>query len=367
MKDIHERERLLRPEQLAGIDLNLIVAFDALAREGSVTRAARRVGVTQSAMSHSLRRLRDLLGDPVLVRAGNGMALTPRAESLVEPLPSGLVLLGRALLTSIEFEPATARRAFCLATLDLFDVLVMPPLLARVRADAPSVDLKLVPGPGLSVSATLSAQLETGEVDIAIVPRFDSTWSRHASATLHRPPKVAPEPAAPGIVQKTLFRDGFTCLLRADHPALSQKATRGGAGRQELSLETYLMLSHALVSPRGDAVGAVDEALEKRGLRRRIALSVPQFTSALAIVAKSDLVLTAPAALARVASAEQGVVALPPPLALPEHSVQMMWHERVSNDPGHRWLRGLVSDAARGAQTGVAGPSGGAARRRAKR
>jgi DNA-binding transcriptional LysR family regulator len=351
MNDIHERERLRLPEQLAGIDLNLVVAFDALARERSVTRAARVMGVTQSAMSHTLRRLRALLRDPVLVRTGDGMVLTPRAASLVVPLRSGLVTLGRTLLTPSVFDPLTARRVFSLATLDLFDVLVMPPLLAHLRTAAPGLDLRLVSALRGRGGPTLSEQLETGEVDLATVPRFE------------RSARGPAEPRAAGLVQRTLFRDGFACFLRADHPVLGGRAERA----KPLTLESYLTLSHALVSPGGDAVGPVDEALAKRRLERRIVLSVPQFTAALSIVARSELVLTAPSALAGAGCRELGMVVLPPPLPLPEHTVSLVWHERFSSDAGHHWLREQLFVLAQTLQlelTALAGRSAGRTQRK---
>jgi DNA-binding transcriptional LysR family regulator len=333
MNAIHDGERVL-PEQLSGIDLNLIVAFDALARERSVTRAAERLGVTQSAVSHALRRLRELLGDPLLVRSGSGMALTPHAESLVVPLRSGLITLGRALSRPAQFEPASAQRAFCLATVDLFEMLAGSPLLARVRREAPGIDINVVS----ASDRGLRDRLETGEVDVAIVAQMEDFRTGPADLT------------ASGLVRRTLFRDRLVCLLRADHPALSGGGRRRTGRASKLSLESYAALSHALVSPSGEGPGIVDKVLAQHGLTRRIALRIPHFYSALAIVAKSDLILTAPAALAGMGSAEMPVVALPVPLSLPEHSVNLIWHERLSNEPGHRWLRELLTEVARAAQ-----------------
>ncbi len=315
---------------MASIDLNLVVAFDALARERSVTQAARRVGVTQSAMSHALRRLRDLLEDELLVRGRSGMVLTPRAESLVVPLRSGLVTLGRALSEPVRFEPAVARRAFCIASPDLFDVLVVPLLLERIRDEAPGVDIGVIP----IDDQRLADRLETGEVDVAITPLIDKTDDEPA------------EDGAPGLLRTKLLRDRFACLLRADHPVLGGR--RRGAPAA-LSLDAYAALSHVLVSPRGEGRGLVDHALEKHGLRRRIALRIPHFYSALAIVEKSDLVLTAPAALSRLVPRDLPVVTLRPPLRLPRHTVNLTWHERFSKDDGHAWLRRLVTEVARSA------------------
>jgi DNA-binding transcriptional LysR family regulator len=305
---------------LAQIDLNLLVAFDVLARERSVTRAAERLGLTQSALSHALRRLRVLLGDPLLVRGQSGMVLTPRAEALVIPLRSGLLTLGRALEAQSAFDPRTAQRTFTLATLDVFDVLMMPPLLARVRAQAPGVAITLIANntPGLA------QRLETGDLDFAVLPRVERTRN------------APPQPAPQGLLQKTLFRDGYACLLRASHPALKKRA---------FTLDQYLALPHALVAPRGDGLGQVDEALAELGKARTIALRMPHFLAALAVVARSDLVLTAPTVLAAVSDSD--VVAIPAPLALPRHSVNLLWHERFDNDPAHQWLRELLSDVAR--------------------
>lgn len=321
------------PERLARIDLNLLVAFDALAREQNVTRAAERLGITQSAMSHALRRLRTLLGDPLLVRGKAGMVLTARAEALVLPLRSGLVSVDRALARAERFDPRSARRKFRLATPNLFDLLAIPLLLEAVRARAPGVDLVVAPfGPRLGDA------LETGELDLAVVPRVDGF------------PSGAPEPQGSGLVRRVLFRDGFSCFHRADHPALSERrgrrATKPGSV-DGLSLEAYTAFSHVLVSPSGEGIGLVDELLAKQGLGRRIALRIPHFFSALSIVEKSDLILTGPTSLAQLLPARAKVVASAPPLRLPEHAVQLLWHERFSNDPGHAWLRELSIEVTR--------------------
>ncbi len=313
-------------ESLHQVDLNLLLAFDALAQERSVTRAAQRAGVTQSAMSHTLRRLRELLGDPLLVRGQGGMVLTPRAESLMVPLRSGLVTLSRALAQPHRFEPANARREFRIVSPDLFDVLALPALLERLRERAPGVDLTmLVP----QSDHQLRDPLETGDVDIAIVgvPQ-GAAADQDASGSA-------------GLRQRTLLTDGLSCFVRADHPALAKARGRGRAGRTRaaLTLPTYLGMSHALVSPQGAGPGLVDRILEQRGLQRRIALRIPHFYSAPAVIEGSDLVLTAPTALRQLVPPDSALVVTPPPLPLPGHAITMVWHERFSEDPGHRWLR----------------------------
>jgi DNA-binding transcriptional LysR family regulator len=320
------------PELLAKVDLNLLVAFDALARERHVTRAAARIGVTQSAMSHALNRLRAALRDPLLVRGRGGMMLTPRGEALVVPLRAGLASLGRALAEPAPFEPRQARRLFRIASPDLFDVLAIPSLLERVRREAPGVDIAIAP----LAERGLVEKLESGELDVAVVPRVD------------RPGGVPAEPAPTGLLQRRLFRDRFSCLLRADHPVLaSAKRKRGAKGAPpKLSLAAFSELSHVLVSPSGEGPGFVDQLLAERGLRRRVALRIPHFYSALAIVSRSDLVVTAPNALGHLARAEHGVTAVECPLPLPKHSVNLVWHERYAKDPGHGWLRQQMFDLA---------------------
>lgn len=332
MSTIHsESSGATSTEALHGIDLNLALAFDALAKERSVTRAAQRAGVTQSAMSHTLRKLRELLGDPLLVRGKGGMVLTPRAEALIVPLRSGLVTLGRALLSPHDFQPATARRQFRLVSPDLFDVLVLPTLLQQLRDEAPGIDLtmKVLPPPH-----ELRDQLETGDVDLAVIGIARGAASR------------ASDVATQGIRQRVMLTDGLSCFLRADHPVLRKRRT---GSTKPLPLSTYVKLSHALVSPLGEGHGIVDRILEQRGLSRRVALRVPHFFSAPTLIARSDLVLTAPTALARVLPPNSPLAVLPAPLPLPEHAIAMIWHERFSEDPGHRWLReqiGAVSTKA---------------------
>jgi DNA-binding transcriptional LysR family regulator len=307
-------------EQLVGVDLNLLITFDVLVREQSVTRAAVKLGVTQSAVSHALRRLRELLDDQLMVRGGAGMVLTPRAEALVVPLRSGLLALGRALVRPTVFEPRTARRTFTITGPDLFDMLAMPRLLPRLRRDAPLVDLSVVPGG----TRRLAERLESGELDVALVPRLEG---------------AQPEPEAAPLTRRTLFSDTLACYLRRDHAALKSK--------RRLDVTRYAALSHALVSPSGEGPGVVDVALQALGLSRRIVLRMPHFATAWAVVAHSDLVLTAPNGLALAMPADLPVVSRPVPLSIPRHHIDLVWHERYTDDPGHRWLREVLVDVAK--------------------
>lgn len=301
--------------ELYRIDVNLLVAFDTLLRERNVTRAAERAGVTQSAMSHKLRRLRELFGDPLLVRGRGGMVPTPRAEALSRRLRQGLVALARTLGDPDGFDPQRASRVFRIVSPDLFDLLELPGLLERLAVEAPRVQVAIVPLP-----ERLLERLETGDVDVAIVPELlDETASFGEATPLD-------------LTRRTLFRDAFCCFVRAGHPLLERP---GG-----LTLEAFTELGHILVSPRGEGPGLVDQLLSARGLERRVTCRVPSFASALAITARSDLVLTGPEALGKIA--EGRLVRLPAPLPLPRHAITMVWHPRYTADPAHRWLRDLI-------------------------
>lgn len=309
MAELHDDLTALR-----GLELDQLVYLDAMLRLRSVTRAAEEVGITQSAMSHALRKLRARLGDALLVRVGGGMALTPAAEHLHTPLRAALVDLNRALAQPPAFTPATAARTFRLATPDLFDVLLLPQLLARLQVEAPGIDLDVGP----YGRAPLAERLATGTLDLAIVPVQ----------------RGAPAPSGDSaLVRRTLFHDHFRCFLRGDHPALARP----------WDTETWLSLRHLLISPEGRGDGVVDHVLAAEGRRRRVGLRIRTFSAAPALVAQTDLVLTAPASMARVARA-LGIVDLPPPVALPGHGVAMVWHRRFGDDPALRWFRELLQE-----------------------
>lgn len=305
---------------LRSVDLNLLMALDALTRAGSVTAAAEQVGVTQSAMSHTLKRLRALFDDPLLVRGKGRMVLTPRAEALMLPLRGGLRSLARTLAEPNAFSPATAQRSFRIAAPDLFHMLVFPPLLRILAAQAPGIDLAIVPAP-----VRLADGLETGDVDLAIHPILLDARGFELEVEVDD-----------ALQRRVLLRDGFRCFAREGHPAF--------AGRR-LSLKRYVELGHVLVSPSGRGPGFVDRLLGERGLERRVVLRVPQFAAAVEVVAQTDLVLTGPSTLAR-SVVGAGLVSRAVPLELPEHAIAMVWHPRFGDEPGHRWLRERLVEVA---------------------
>jgi DNA-binding transcriptional LysR family regulator len=298
---------------LSAIDLNLLVALAALVETRSVTRAARRLRVTQSTMSHTLARLRVLLGDPVLVRAGRGMELTPRAQAVASPLGRTLAEITRLLAAEPDFDPATSTRTFSLACLDLLAPFV-PDLLARMRAEAPRVTLDLrVPERGDIAQALLQ-----GENDLAMAP---------------------PQPTTSGLMQRALGTVHWEVFGRAGHPALRPP---------RLTRKAYLDHPHAVVRLGNGGRGIVGDALATAGLDRKVGLVVPGFMLAPAAVARSDLLLTAPAQPMAPLAVALGLARRKPPIAIPQVPVVLYWPERLHGDAGHRWFRGCVGEVITG-------------------
>jgi DNA-binding transcriptional LysR family regulator len=296
------------------IDFRLLVALHALLDTESVSGAARRSGVTQSAMSHTLARLRDLFGDPLLVRSGRAMRPTPRALELREPLAELVASARRLISRSQRFDPATSERRFALSAPDSAALVLLPPLLRRLARNAPRVDLEVAAaGPDRPFEA-----LERGDLDVAI-GRFDTV------------------PA--GFVAEPLYREEFVCIVRRDHPLVGRRMT----------LPTYTRLAHLLIAPRGGRRGQVDDALEAVGERRRVAVIVPQFLLAPFVVASTDLVLTVSRRVADGLSDLLGLRRLTPPVEVAGYDYQQIWHERWHDDPASCWFRGqLASVAQRG-------------------
>jgi DNA-binding transcriptional LysR family regulator len=290
------------------LDLDLLVALEALLALGNVTRAAARLGITQSAMSHRLRRLRDTLGDPIVVAGRGGLVPTPRAQQLARVVTRSLHELRSALATAEAFDPATSTRTYVVVTSDFAEFEILPRVLEDLSRNAPGISTVMrEPSPGM-----LDA-LERGDVDLIVGPQL---------------------PPTSGLLQRKIGEDFLASVVRADHPVVGK----------HLDLETYLGARHLVVDPAGaGAVGAVDHALAKLGKRRDVAMRVPHFLGAPFIVARSDLVLTAPFALLRHFAGLLPLRVFEPPLELTNGRTFMTWHERVTDDAGHIWLRELTA------------------------
>jgi DNA-binding transcriptional LysR family regulator len=289
------------------LDLNLLRVLDAVLRDGGVTAAAARLGLTQPAVSNALARLRRVFGDPLFVRSAAGMEATPVARELAEPVRQALALLESALAHGPGFDPATSTRAFRFYMSDLGQVEFLPPLVERVQRKAPGVRLEAVAADLEHIGDALGS----GALDLAVgfLPAL-----------------------GPPVERRALFRDPYVCLMRAGHPAVQKRLTR----------KRFQEASHVLVTYRGGGHRVIEEALERAGVARRIALRVPHFTVVPMVLERTDLVLTLPARVARVYERSGGFKSVPPPVAMPAAEVAVHWHERFAGDPGNRWLRDQI-------------------------
>ncbi|MFL5306138.1 MAG: LysR family transcriptional regulator [Polyangia bacterium] len=297
---------MVHDRSLAAVDLNLLAILRALLSERHVTRAAARVGLSQSAASHALARLRDLYKDPLLVRSGRGLALTPRAAQILPALERGLGELHGTVRESPAFTPLTARRSFTIAASDYLQALIMGPLLRQLARQAPGVDLTMVVFPNAGQLA------ESGAVDLVI-----SVFS----------------PETRGLSHEPLFTEGFVCMVRRRHPRIRKAPT----------LAQYLAERHVVVAPTGTPGSLVDSTLEQRGVSRRIALRVTNFLIAPVVVCETDFVNTMPIRFAQRVAKTYPLRLLPPPFRLPTFEYAMFWHPRIDHDPAQSWLRSLVA------------------------
>ncbi|MCG7506897.1 LysR family transcriptional regulator [Mesorhizobium retamae] len=294
---------------LRRIDLNLLVALEALLEEKNVTRAAQRLNMSQPAASRALARLRALFSDALLVDAPGGYILSARAEEMRPQLATLLAGVGD-MLKANAFDPATATGRIRLLMPDLQAAVLAPHLLARLTREAPLLDLDIA-----ALGATGFEALEHGGAD-AMVALIDD--------------------APAGIQRRRLYDEELVTLMRAQHPALGRK----------LTLERFLALEHIVVSVTGLGPAPVDTALARMGQTRRVKLRVPNFFAAAEIAARSDLVMTLPSSLAQAAVTLGRFVAMPPPLDLGLFTMSLAWHARQQDAPRHIWLRRTIVAAA---------------------
>ncbi|GAA0238584.1 PCP degradation transcriptional activation protein [Methylorubrum aminovorans] len=292
---------------LARLDLNLLVALDALLTERSVTRAAGRIGISQSAMSHALGRLRTAFSDELLTRAPDGMRPTPRALALMAPVQAALAQIQAITAPPDAFDPATADLTFTLGIPDSTEVLLMPTLIAHLQAVAPGVKLLL----HTVDRHRILDDLDTGRVDLGIGV-FEQGQTHHK--------------------RRILNKENYLCIFNAELVGVSAP----------ISLDDYVRLPHLLTSLVESAHGVVDDALAKIGRKRVIALTSPRFSVMPFVVRQAPVIATMHSRLARFFAESMGLTVSPAPIVLPDVSISMIWH--ASNDavPSQRWLRETI-------------------------
>jgi DNA-binding transcriptional LysR family regulator len=303
---------------LRSFDLNHLLAFDALMQERSVTRAAARLKVGQPAMSHALSNLRLLLGDDVLVRVGQVMQPTPRAEALAAPVRALLAQTQDVLFSSDTFDPAVATREFRAGLSNEMELLLLPPLLARLRRDAPGVRLVAK----VASRDALPAMLDAGTIDLAVGCLAEGpSW--HRAAVLYEETHLC------------CFNPG---LLDIEAP---------------VCLRDYLALPHALMSLKDNLLGCLEDALARADARVNAVMSAPHLIALLATVGEAPMLATLPSRVVRRYAPQFGLAVSPVPLELLPVPVRAVWHARSDRDPGTRWLTGLVEDWARCTASGA--------------
>jgi DNA-binding transcriptional LysR family regulator len=295
------------PVNLASTDLNLLVAFDALMAERSVTRAGQRIGLGQPGMSAALARLRAMLGDELFVRIpGKSMRPTTRAIALHVPIAEILASVGRVLDTGGAFDPASARASVRIATGDPAGTVVAPRLLGLLCRDAPGINVRLV---ALDKRDAFD-RLDRGDIDLVF-------------STFTKMPKR--------IRRERLFTDTYVCVVRRDRSR--------GTGHQTVDLETYVTTPHILATLANDDRGIVDEALATLGLRRRVAVTVPHIYLIPRLVAETGMISHLPRRLAAEMLQGYDLAMCPPPVALPEWHIDMYWGAASASEPVKSWIR----------------------------
>ncbi|HZR74154.1 LysR family transcriptional regulator [Bradyrhizobium sp.] len=296
---------------LNSLDLNLLVALDALLKEASVSRAAMRIGLSQPAASHALQRLRDVIGDPLLVRTGARMELTPRAQALRGPLAQALDQV-RTLFMPDEFDAGRSERHFRLMMPDLAVELLMPPLMEKVTKQAPGVTIDVVPWRGPAIFTAEFAR--TIDLVISIGDAFK------------------------GFHRQRLYTDSDALAVRRKHPVGAKLKKR----------EAFLAARHVAVVIRGASEDLIDTWLRSKGIERRIALVVPGYIEALHVSARTDLVAFVPRRLIAALARQLSLQTVTPPLDPGIDEQHMFYPTRAQFDPGSLWLRKLMLETGRG-------------------
>lgn len=288
------------------LDLNLLKALDALIEEGSVTRAARRLSLTQPAVSGMLTRLRDYFGDPLFIRVQSGMIPTLRASELAGPVKQILTDIS-VLLAPADFDPASAQLTYTIAATDYALKAVIVPLIAVLKKRAPNIRVA-VRSPD---NDRLFQQLEHGDIDLAL---------------------LTPQTTPAALHSRPLYQENYVCLMRCDHPA---------AAAGFITLEQFCAQEHILVSGQGGFWGATDEALAKMNLTRRVGMSVNSFLVLPEILRMTDMIAVVPQ---RLAGNSDHLAVMAVPLEVPGFTKSMAWHERAHRDPAHQWIRALCAE-----------------------
>lgn len=292
-------------------DLNLLPVLVAIHEHGSVSVAARHLGMSQSAVSTALAKLRGKYADPLFHRVGHGMRPTSRTRELIEPLREAMSRVTHTFNSEAAFQPTTTERTFTFAMSDVGEMVFLPKILRRVRQAAPRARVRSV----AATAAQIERGLETGDIDLAV--------------------GYFPDLREKSFLEKHLFFHYFVCLLRANHPITAST----------LSLPQFLALEHAVVYGAGRTNEIFERYLRAKKIHRRVVLETPHFMSIPSVIARSDLIVTVPHAVGVfVKDVHMNIRIAQPPMRTPKIDLKMHWHRNFQRDPKNKWLRELVAD-----------------------
>ena len=294
---------------LKDVDLNLLLVFHHLLTERRVSAVAERLGMTQPGVSNALKRLRLLLGDDLFLRTSRGMEPTPYAARLAEPIGYALSTIQNSLNDSGAFDPAASRQQFTLGLTDIGEIYIFPKLMGILAERAPGISITTV----RNNAVNLKDEMEAGKVDLAVglLPHLKS-----------------------GFYQRRLFRQGYVCMFRSGHPL----------DKPAMTVDEFARADHVVVVASGTGHAMVDQSIEKKGIKRRVALTVPHFVAVGHILASSNMIATVPERYARECVQPFGLKYVPHPLDLPAISINQFWHARMHRDAANQWLRNLIFD-----------------------
>ena len=290
------------------LDFRLLSVFDEIYKTRSVTAAALALDLGQPAVSVALAKLRHQLGDPLFVRTSSGMEPTPFGEGLVRPVRAVLEALDLVHGHRNEFAPATSERSFRICMTDISQLVLLPKLWESLRRSAPGIRIEIFP-----LSSDTAQLLESGQADLSLgfMPQLEA-----------------------GFYQQVLFRQHFVCMVGAGHPRI----------KESLTLAHYEAEDHVVISASGSAPLIIDREIERQGIKRRMALKIPSFLGAALLVEHTEHLVTIPSRLGDVLQGRGAFRIFAVPFNLPSYEVKQYWHERYHQDPGSRWLRGVISE-----------------------
>ncbi|EIS3744841.1 LysR family transcriptional regulator [Aeromonas hydrophila] len=311
--------------KLHQLDLNLLLAFDALMAQGSVTRAAETLFISQPAMSHALNRLRTFFGDPLLVRTPQGMLPTPRAQRLHLGVQQALRLLEQQLSDEEVFEPSQSKRRFVLCTTDYVECVLIPPLIQRLKRLAPAVTIEI----RILRDTLPEAELASGEIDLVL--GFDEYMQ------------------VPGYLGKeTWLTEPLAGLVRADLPMAAPTLAKSGVDSallaERISLAQLIEMPHVFHSPLGTSEASLDRYLKTLGFSRTISVNSQSYMSAAAIVSQSDHLLVLPSMVAELLASHWPLKSLPLPEDVPDYHLNCVWHPVHAQQPALIWLKALMKE-----------------------